>query len=84
MVSSLPRLTNCRGKSSLYSVLRLGSYKPLIQGGMRPMLVQPDELGSTSKEHDRAAALKTEIANTSHYRLRSHMDIWNFYVIFVC
>lgn len=42
------------------------------------MLVQPDQLGSTSRQHDGAAALKTEIANTSLYRLRSHMDIWNF------
>lgn len=28
------------------------------------MLVQPDELGSTSKEHQGAAALKTEMANS--------------------
>lgn len=42
------------------------------------MLVQPDELGSTSEEHDWAATLKTEVANTSHSRVRCHMDLRNF------
>jgi len=46
------RLSDCRVNSLLYTVLGLGSYKPLIQAGMRPMLVQPAELGSTSEELD--------------------------------
>lgn len=40
LVSSLPRMTGYKAGSSIYTVfLGLGSNKPLIQGGMRPMLV---------------------------------------------
>lgn len=45
----------------LYSVWGLGSYKPLIQRRMRPVLVRPDDLGSSSDEQDRAATLHTQI-----------------------
>lgn len=46
------------------------------------MLVQPDELGSTSEEHDGAAALKT--ANTSFYRLKVTWTPETFCYLCVC
>lgn len=59
----------------LYTVWGLGSYKPLIQRRMRPVLVGPDELGSSSKEQDGAATLHTHRRqNTANCRLTNHMN----------
>lgn len=39
LVSSLPKLSVCGGRSSFYTISGLSSYKPPIQERMRPMLV---------------------------------------------
>ncbi len=46
---------------------------------MRPMLVQPDELGSTGEEHDGAAALKTDSKHQPLQAEKSHGHM-EFYV----